>query len=307
MDEEIEGSSIDQTMQETLAKIEGGGSSSDVAPPPAAAPRITNQGAAAQQAAPPAPVTATPEAWRQMPKSWRKEMGEVWGLQDPRAMQYIHEREEQVLRGIGQYKSVADQWSNTMKPYEQYIKQYGINPHEFVGNLGAAHILMKHGTAEQRRAVAQMLDRDYGLSQFYAKGADGQPVAPGPDMTPLNNRLATVETQLQQRALNDAVGEVEKFIADPGNEFAKDAAPRMLELLEANKVANLREAYDVAVRTDPALFERLVAKRIEAATRTTAKPPTNVRSSGVKAPTAGNSRGTIEDTMRVTLGDIQSR
>jgi hypothetical protein len=242
-----------------------------------------------------------------MPKSWRKEMSEYWGRQDPRVQQYIHEREEQVQRGISQYKSTADQWGNVMKPYERYVKQYNLNPHEITSNLLAAHTILKFGTPEQKAQVAAIMDRDYGLRQFY--GQNGQVAAPAHEqiLSPLQNRLAQVEAQLQQRALSDASSEVERFIADPANEFASDAAPRMLELLESGKAASLREAYDVATRTDPALFEKIIEKRVQAAARPTGRPPVNVRPSASRAPSPQGERGTIEDTMREQLRQINSR
>ena len=233
-------------------------------------------------------------------------MRDYWAKQDPAVMQYVHQREEEALRGIGQYKQVADRWGTVLKPYEQQIRQYGIDPYTAVSNLVAVHTILRHGNAQQKAQAAAILERDYGLSQYY-KG-QGQPQAPqGPDLSPLNNRIATVEQMLQQRALGDASSEVEKFIGDPSNEFASEAAPKMLELLESGRAASLKEAYDLAVKTDPVLFEKLIEKRIKAATTPPARPPTNTRPSRVPPSTAGKARGTIEDTMRETLANITQR
>jgi hypothetical protein len=305
MDDEV---SIDDTMAETLAGIEAGASGDEGSaqtPPPAPSSPQGSNGYSGTPAVPAA--QAAPEPWQSMPKSWRREMGEYWGRQDPAVQRYIHEREEQALRGIGQYKSVADQWSNTLKPYDGYIKQYNLNPHEIVSNLAAAHTILRFGTPEQKAQVAAILDRDYGLRQYYQQ--NGQVAAPAHEqvLSPLQNRLAQVEAQLQQRALGDATTEVERFIADPTNKYAADAAPRMLELLESGRATSLREAYDVATRTDPALFEQIIAERVQAAARPTGRPPANLRASAARAHSPAGERGTIEDTMRETLRAMSNR
>ena len=311
--------SIDDTMAETLASIEsaesadnGAEPAGDTAPSADRAGDTTSTGGSSGTApssfpAAAAPAPAAQEPWRAMPKSWKQEMRDYWGKQDPAVMQYVHQREEEALRGIGQYKQVADRWGTVLKPYEQQIRQYGIDPYSAVSNLVAVHTVLRHGNAQQKAQVAAMLERDYGLSQYY-RGQQGQAAAPtGPDLSPLNNRLATVEQMLQQRALGDASTEVEKFIGDPSNEFAPAAAPKMLELLESGRASSLKEAYDLAVKTDPVLFERFIEKRIKAATTPPARPPTNTRPSRVPPSTTGKARGTIEDTMRETLANITQR
>jgi hypothetical protein len=223
-------------------------------------------------------------------------------------MQYIHEREEQALRGITQYKQVADRWGEVLRPYEQQLRQYNIDPYKAVSNLVAVHTVLRFGTPQQKAQLASMLDKDYGLAQYY-RGAPGQPPAPppGPDLTPLQNKVAQMEAALQRRELGEAQDEVERFISDPANKFAGEAAPRMLELLEQNRASSLKEAYEVAVRTDPVLFEKLIAERISAATRPPAPAPTNTRPSATRPSTAGAVRGTIDDTMRETLSKINQR
>lgn len=233
-------------------------------------------------------------------------MQQYWGNQTPEVMKYIHQREEEALRGITQYKRVADEWSRVLTPYRQQIEQYGINPYEAVSQLVAVHTILRHGTPEQKARCAELLDRDYGLSQYYAGQGKVQRPA-GPDLSPLQNRLATLETQLNQRAYGEAVSEVDRFLSDPTNKYAAEAAPRMLELLDSGQVQDMKSAYDMAVRTDPVLFEKLVSERVQAATRVPARPPTNTRPSRVPPSTTGRARGTIEDTMREQLERINNR
>jgi hypothetical protein len=300
-----DGPSIEDTMAETLSNIESGerDNGQDSSQGEASAAPTPQNGQPHTQNG----MGAAPEPWQQMPKAWRKEMGEYWTKQDPRVQQYIHEREQQVEQGIRKYQGTVDQWNRTMQPYDRYIKQYGLNPHDITSNLLAAHTILKFGTPEQKAQVAAIMDRDYGLRQFY--GQNGQ-VAPPPTealVGPLNNRLAAIEAQFQQRALADASNEVEAFIADPANELATDAAPRMLAMLESGKAATLREAYEMATWTDPTLRERLIASRVSAAARPSGRPPVNVRPSASRAPSPQGERGTIEDTMREQLRQINSR
>lgn len=301
-----EAGSIDQTMSDTLASIEAGGG--DGASAPAASPSQTPAGDPRQATAPIGQQPQAPtEPWRTMPKSWRREMDPYWRSMPQEAMRYAHEREQQVEQGMSRYRQQLDQWNNTLKPYGQYLSQYNLNPQQIVSSLLPAHIILKYGNAQQKAAVVQLLDRDYGLGQYFQNGQVQQQPS-GQDLSPFTNRIAAVEAQLQQRAFNDASSEVESFLADQNNEFAADAAPRMLELLENGRASTLREAYEVATRTDPAIFERIIAKRIEAAARPQRTPPANLRSSPVRAPSnPAATRGTIEDTMRETLHSIHNR
>jgi hypothetical protein len=297
--------SIDDTMQETLASIESGERDEGNAEPAGGDTSIA--GPDSQRAAPAAPSAPPPEPWRAPPQSWKKEMGEYWGRQDPQVMQYIHQREQEALRGISMYKQQADAWNKALSPYDQYMKQYNVNPQEATSALMAAHLILQHGTAEQKAQAVAILDRDYNLRQYLAP-QQGQPQQPrGPDLQPLNNRIASIEAQFQRQAESEAMTAVDRFIADPANKYAAEAAPKMLEHLEHGRASNLAEAYDLAVRTDPVLFEKLVSERIAAATATPARAPSNTRPSAVPPSTAGKVRGTIEDTMRETLSRMNNR
>lgn len=302
----MDGDSIDDTMAGVLESINAGGgdgstgSDTNVSDPGLAGstPPAGNSGV---------PGVGTPEPWRSPPKSWKREMHDYYSRTDPQVMQYIHQREEEALRGIGQYKSVADKWNQTLTPYAKMIQQYNLNPHDIVSSLTAAHTILKFGTPQQKMAVVQLLDRDYGLRQFFQQNGQIAPPS-GPDFSPIANKVQELEARLNQGAEATATTEVERFIADPANEFAADAAPNMLKLLEQGRASSLKEAYDIAVKTDPVLFERYIAKVVETRTRGGGgKPPTNVRPSGVPSRTAGTTRGTIDDTMRATLATIQSR
>jgi len=300
-DSNYEGS-VDETLDSTLAEItarESSGGAAEPTPTPSATPTP------AEPAAP--PPTSNP--WDELPRSWKADYRDRWGNIDPQVREYIHLREKQALDGITQYKPFADNWNKALGPYADYVKQHNLDPVGIVQNLTAAHIILQFGTPEQKQQVAQILDRDYGLGQYFKgqQGQQGQPAAPSVDLSPLNGRLQSVEAQLRARAEADAMSEVEAFIKSPENKYAQQAAPRMLELLENRQARDLAEAYKIAIGTDPALFEQIIAERVQAAARAPAPPPKNVRPSGTPTRQVGKARGTIEDTMRETLTNMQNR
>lgn len=294
--------SVDETLDSTLAEIQSRDSGAPAAAEPA--PAVTPSEALTSE---PPPISK--QAWDDMPRSWKADYKERWGSIEPGVREYIHLREKQALDGITQYKPFADNWNKAVGPYANYVKQYNLDPVNIVNNLTAAHILMQFGTPEQKKQVAQMLDRDYGLAQYYQAAANGQQQqAPQmPDLSPIQNRVQAVEAQLRARAEGDAMQEVESFITNPENKYAQQVAPKMLELLENRQARDLSEAYKIAVGTDPSLFEQIIAERVQAAARTPVPPPKNVRPSAAPARQVGKTRGTIEDTMRETLAHMQDK
>ena len=314
------GGSIESSMESTLADItsrgsgsSGGGNASNSAsqsggsgpatqgagsPPPAAgAPGET----------PPAGAGVTQAAWDKMPTSWKREMEAKWSGLDPDVRKYVHEREAQAFDGIRQYSEQLAPWREAMKPYEQHFQQFKLNPQEVFKSLANAHLILKYGNAQQKAQVVQLLDRDYGLRQYFnGQGQVAPP--PGADMLQqMQARLSTVEGTFQRQAEAQANQTVNSFVSDPANEYAADVIGDMIKLIEGGTASNLQDAYKIACAANPTVFEKMVQKRILAAANPPPPPPPrNLRSTG--APRVnGAATGTMEDTMRETLTKIHAR
>lgn len=317
---------LGSSMEETYREIQGGGDAppDDSGDAPSATP--ADPLPAESPAASAAPSTSTPpegltpaqaEAWKAMPKSWRKEMEQHWTGLPPNVMQYVHEREKQALDGIMQYKGVADQWNETMTPFQKWFDHYKIDPRDAFKRLATSHIVLKYGKPEDRARWAQQLVNDYGLADVLGIGqqANGQAAASPahqPQQVPeqyfqLEQRLNAVQEDLYQRQLKENQAVVERFFNDPANEYAAELQEDILRLFEKGSASTLQEAYEQARWLNPAVRDKIMKREIENATKPPARGPLNVRSSSVApAPTEAGEES-LEETMRATLHRIRSR
>jgi hypothetical protein len=240
-------------------------------------------------------------------------MSEHYGRLDPQVMQYIHEREQQASKGITDWARRANTWEKPFEPYQPYFKQFGYEPQQVISSLANAHLILKHGTPEQKAQAIQLLDRDYGLRQFFQQGQGGQPgnVAPQPWMEalqPLANQVQQIQAVFQQQQRTQAEGAVEKFIGDPGNKYMPEVIDDVIRLIEQGTAPDLPTAYRIATAMNPAVQEKIIAERITAASAPRGAPmPKNIRQSAVPSRNSEKSTGTMEDTMREALRAITSR
>lgn len=309
---------IDSTLNETLQNIEaretdGGG---DGTPAPSPAPTVSSpqEGDAGKAAAPatstPVPAAAAAEGvtqaeWDAMPKSWKKDYEPKWKSVDPDVRKYIHQREKEQLDGITQYKEVADRWGNTLKPFEQAFKHFGMDPHEAFTNLANAHMTLKYGSPEARAAVARSIIQDYGLGQ-YIQGPGGRPLA-APVDPQLQARLDRLETETRQRTYQEKLGEVDKFFSNPENKFAADVAEDMMQLMKSGAATDLKSAYDLAIYRNPSVRQKIVQEEAERLATAPKPGPRNVKSGPIEPAPTGQPKGSIDDTLKETYAAIMNR
>lgn len=282
-------------MADTLAAMNSGGS-------PAGEPDAVPSGGSSP---PPAPAgaapTHTPEPWETLPKAWKKDYEPKWQTFDPEIRRYIHEREKQQLDGIMQYKTVADKWNETIKPFDPAFKQFGIDPHQAFATITNNHMLLKYGTPEQRAAVAKKIINDYNLAEFM----NSQQGQPPPSLPPqLLARLDSLETKIQQREMKAAETEVAKFFSNPENEFAKEVATDINRILEAGLATDLDKAYELAIWQNPGVRAKLLER--EAAKIAGNRKPNlrEVRPSDAPPSPTGGASETIDETMASVLAKL---
>lgn len=317
---------LGSSMEETYAEIQqgtGGGeppSDSGVSPSPTT-PDVSPATSPAQGdvAAPTqAPAGMTPaqaEAWRSMPKSWKKEMEQYWGTLPPQVMEFVHTREKQALDGIMQYKGVADQWNETMTPFQKWFDHYKIDPRDAFKRLATSHIVLKYGRPEDRARWAQQLIQDYGLAEVLGLGnaPQAQGTAPAHQVQvpeyafQLEQRLNAIQEDLYNRSLKENIATVEKFFNDPANEFAAELQDDILKLFEKGAASTLQDAYEQARWLNPAVRDKILKREIENATKPPTRGPLNVRSSSVAPAPTEAADESIEDTMKATLHRIRTR
>ena len=198
--------------------------------------------------------------WRKPPASWKKDYHEYWAKADPKIQEYAWQREEQMRKGVEPLLSkaqFADEMKEVIAPYEATITGLGLKPSQAVKALMEADYTLRTSTPEQRVAYFQQLAQQYGVN---LGGVQAAPV--DQNLYALQNQLAQVRgevltwKQQQEQAQNAALlSEINDFATKA--EYFEDARPVMVNLLQSGLASTLDEAYDKAIRLDPALFERV--------------------------------------------------
>ena len=248
---------------ETIAELSG--ERPDVAPvetPPAQRDE-SGRFAPKVKAEPAEPVAEPAEepVWRKPPASWKKDYHEYWAKADPKIQEYAWQREEQMRKGVEPLLSkaqFADEMKEAISPYETTIAGLGIKPAQAVKALMEADYTLRTSSPEQRVAYFQQLAQQYGVN---LGGMQPTPAA-DQNLYALQNQLAQVRGEVltwkqQQEQQQNAVllSEINDFAAKA--EHFEDARPVMVNLLQSGLASTLDEAYDKAIRLDPALFERV--------------------------------------------------
>lgn len=205
---------------------------------------------------------------RKAPSSWKKDYWEAYQKLDPKLADYILEREGQMANGVSVYKGEADRAKELFEaiaPFQQDLQQHGVQPAQWLRQLGSAHQMLVRGTPEQKLQAFHKLAQDYRVpvdalldpnvrQQFLTT----TPAPPPQDVGQL------VEQKFMQV---QATTEIERFAADPLHEHFEAVKETMGQLLGTGLAQDLKSAYDKAVRMDPELFEREQLRASEAAER----------------------------------------
>lgn len=233
------------------------------------------QGTAAQPVAqPPAKPQGQPAAGgpKQPPRAWKKD---YWGHWDKLAanpelaplQDYIAQREEEFMRGVSTYKSQWDQAQpiyEAIQPFLPELQQHGIQPGQWIQNLGAAHRMLALGTPQQKLQMFAKLATDYGVPlQAFMQGGrvDPQSAHITNMVAQLAQKVGAIESQRQQAQDAALKQEIDAFKQNaPYLEEVKDT---MARLLESGMADDLQTAYDKAVRLHDEVWQREQARQAQ--------------------------------------------
>ena len=273
-----------------------------------------------------APVAVTPTIAR--PSSWKKDYWDKFdgiAQSDPQLAQYLVEREQQFASGVSTYKAEAEsakQLNEAIAPFMPQLQQHGIEPTQWIRNLGTAHERLAMGAPHEKVGMAVKLIQDYGIDPqalFQAiSNPNYQPPAP-PQPTYNPQQIAqTVQEQvaaaLTQREIQS---EFQKFTT------AKDAAGNpmyphyeqvketMAGLLQAELAQDYKSAYEAALRHPRhadiwnAQQEQLAAQKEAERLAATKAVVTRARSNAVSvktatpsgSPSAGNGTKSLRESL----------
>lgn len=252
------------------------------------------------------------------PKTWPKEMHEHWSKTPPEVQKYWETREEQMLKGLEQYKEFSDigqSISKTMAPYMPMIRASGANPAQAVEVLLNANYRLTQGPVESRRQAFMELGQSLGLIQ--PKQDENIP----PVVRQLQQEQERLKATLLQRERAEyeahrtrVASEVEAFSKD--KPYFNDVADDIVAFI--NQGLPLEQAYEKAVWANPITRaketarlqdeakQKLVEKgKVEAAKARKAVAANVTSRDTDRAPT--ELMGTMDDTMKKTLATIKAR
>jgi hypothetical protein len=260
------------------------------------------------------------------PKTWSKGALEKWATIDPVVQAEITKREEDMFRGIEEYKSRAetgDRYQEVVKPFQEILEREQVDPVQLFQAFASNHFIFSAGTPEQKNQLGAMLVRSYGLDLDQI----GQLLRDNPQPAPqtqvvvppeIDQRLKQLETQETERQRQVFSQQVDQFAADPKNIYFKDVSSDMATLLKTGAAKSLPEAYERAIWANPVTkqkeIDRLAAEKIEAARAAETK-----RLEEAKKATGGNVKttqknrggtapvGSMEETLEETMAQIKSR
>jgi len=260
---------------------------------------------------------------RAVPKSWPKEMHEHWAKTDPKVQEYWETREKQMLDGLEQYKGDAGfgkQLRDVVTPYNAMLQAQGVDAPKAVQFLLNAHYQLTNSQPAERTAHFVRLAKQYGIDLSTVKtdetSADPKVKALEDRVNQLHNTLTTREQAALTEAKARVAKDVEAFASDPSHPYFDEVADDIVAMLNAG--FELKDAYEKAVWANPVTRQKeMVRIQTENETKLREKAKaeadkakkassSNVRSRDTqKAPT--EPKGSMEDTMRETLREINSR
>lgn len=238
-------------------------------PTPAPAPGTTAAPAPAGEAATTAPALRAPASWRPEAKAEFDKLPPV--IKDE-----VIKREEDILRGIGEYKAAATfghAIDKAIQPFAPTLRQYGIDPVRHVGELFSVHQRLAMGSPEVKQATLAQIARDFGIPLPTPQASEDSPYV-DPEVAALrtqmqqlhslHQQLVNQQTQQQtqqiqaQRAQieNGLRSELNTFASDPEHAFFDEVADDMAMLIQSGRAPSLKQAYDLAIRMQPAILEK---------------------------------------------------
>lgn len=276
---------------------------------------------------PEAPAVTVPPP----PKTWRPDALAHWEILPEQVRAEVLKREEDMFRGLEQYKATADSakaLTDVVQPYVPIMQQYGVQAPQVVGNLLAAHKTLAFGSPLEKMEVFRKVAADYGVD---LAGFGQLPEDTDPRLEALSRELGQtkqgLQTILQTQAATvekEAAAAVNTFVSavdaegKPLHPYFNDVSDDIVTLLNSGVAQNLEDAYTRAVWANPLTRDKEIArvqseKGAKAAAEAKAAEETRNRASAAKvrtsakAVTAGSPIGSMDDTLNETFAAIQAR
>lgn len=194
------------------------------------------------------------------PKTWSADEKAKWSTLDPAIQAAIARRDVEIDNGGRQWSEQKRGFEETLAPVRVLAQQHGIDEREAVKRLANVEMWLRSDPKAALGAIAQA----YGID-FAAKPND----APQPQADPLVTKLQTDVQNLlgivQNRERAEAAGAIEAFAKDPAHPHFEAVKAMMGSMISSGYAADLQDAYDKAVWSDPSIRSQLIASQTASA------------------------------------------
>jgi len=233
------------------------------------------------------------------PESWKPQSREAWAKIPVEAQEEIVRREREIvqtLQSTAGARKLANDFVNTISPFEMMIRAEGADPLSATRDLFGQAAILRIGTPAQKAQMVANVVKQFGVPiQMLDAALVGEAI---PDeeskisqiiqaqLAPVRQFMSTIDQTRQQRAQQvdgQIDGEIEQFASDQANEFFYDVKDEMADLMEmaASRGQNLtlKQAYDKAVKMNDEI-QKTVSQRKQ-------QQVANARNAGSSLPSRG--------------------
>lgn len=216
-----------------------------------------------------APVQATEP--RKPPSSWKKDYWEAYQKLDPQLAEYINQREQQFASGVSTYREEAlkaKELNDALAPFMPEFAAHGVQPSQWIRNMGTAHQTLLRGSPEQKLQAFQKLAQDYGVPLHSIQSGQIDPVMQyvsplQEQVLQLRGQLTNWQQQQEQQQQKTMLEEIEAFKVDAPH--FEEVRETMAGLLQAGLAPDLKSAYDKAIRMNDEIWQAEQQRRSQEA------------------------------------------
>lgn len=247
------------------------------------------------------------------PSSWKKDYEESWGKLDPTLQDYIAQRESDFAKGVSTYKAQWDQAQpilNSIEKFAPVLQQNGVDPAQWINNLGTAHQTLVFGNPDQKLQMFAQLANDYGVDLNGLLGG-GQQASPqfsmiAQELSQIKNQWQQFQSQQEQMEQAQLKGEIESFSKD--KPYFDDVRETMAGLLQNNMASDLNTAYDKAIRLHDDIWQKVQSEQTRSSQTEQKSKLALVKAKAISpkssSPTANVSLGGKGNNLRDQLASI---
>lgn len=273
------------TLDEALAKAfeKHVPEKSDEKPKTALPKTATTEEAPAEEVKNIDPITGRAIEPMKPPAGWTPALREKWGSVDPQIQKFIRDQEvgtAKKLQEVSEERKIGNDFKEVVAPYEAMLRSFNTTAKDHVKELMNMSHTLNTGSAQTRAQVIYNLIQHFkpdpqALQSLFAGQQPAQPQAPTLNVQEeVQKVLAAREEEAQSKGI---ASDIERFSADPNNEFFADVRDVMGKIIQAGIVDAptmpelFRKAYDLACSQHPEISQ-IIAGRGQTQVQPTPSP-----------------------------------